>query len=69
MFYPLDIFKTDPDGGVLWRDAVESVEAAKARIQRLALSSPGEYPILDQNTGNRLRVAPFTQTGLMEPTT
>jgi len=33
MFYPLDIFKTDSDGSVLWRGAVESVEAAKARIQ------------------------------------
>ena len=58
MFYPLDIFKTDSDGGVLWRGAVESVEAAKVRIQKLALSSPGEYLILDQKTGQRVLVTP-----------
>jgi hypothetical protein len=58
MFHPLDIFKTASDGGVLWRGAVASIEAAKARIQKLALSSPGEYLILDQNTGQRVLVTP-----------
>ena len=55
----LDIFKIDPGGRVLWRGAVESFVAAKARIQKLALSSlssPGEYLILDQKTGQRQRV-------------
>jgi hypothetical protein len=34
--------------------------AAKLRIQRLALSSPGEYFIFDQNTGQRVVVTmPF----------
>jgi hypothetical protein len=70
MFPSLDIFKIDSGGSVLWRGAVESFAAAKARIQKLALSSPGEYLILDQNTGNRIRVAPSTQAGLMDvPTT
>ena len=54
-----DVFKIDP-GGVLWRGAAESVAAAKARIQELALSSPGEYLILDQNTGQRVRVMPLS---------
>ncbi len=58
MFQPLDIFKTNSDGSVLWRGAAESVEAAKARIQKLALSSPGEYLILDQKTGQRVLVTP-----------
>jgi hypothetical protein len=57
MLPSLDIFKTHSDGSVLWRGAVESVEAAKARIQTLALSSPGEYVILNQHTGDRIRVA------------
>jgi hypothetical protein len=52
-----DIFKMYSDGSVRWRGAVESVEAAKARIQTLALSSPGEYVILNQHTGDRIRVA------------
>jgi hypothetical protein len=56
MFYPLDIFKTDSDGSVLWRGAVETFVAAKARIHTLALSSPGEYLIFDQYTGQRILV-------------
>jgi len=48
----LDIFKIN-GGDVLWRDAVATIEAAKTRIRRLALSSPGEYVILDQHTGQR----------------
>jgi hypothetical protein len=56
---PLDIFKIDPGGRMLWRGAVESFVAAKARIQKLALSSlssPGEYLILDHDTGQRVLV-------------
>ena len=55
----VDIFKIDPGGRVLWRGAVETFVAAKARIQKLALSSvssPGEYLILDQDTGQRVLV-------------
>jgi hypothetical protein len=56
MFYPLDIFKTDSDGNVLWRGAVETFEAAKACIKKLAVSSPGEYHVLNQKTGDRVHV-------------
>ena len=55
MFASLDIFKIISGDEVLWRGAVESLVAAKLRIQRLALSSPGEYLILDQHTGDRVR--------------
>lgn len=51
-----DIFKIDSGGSVLWRGAVESFEAAKACIQELALSSPGEYLVLDQHTGHKVCV-------------
>ena len=54
----LDIFKIS-GGSVLWRDAVATIETAKARIRKLALSSPGEYFILDQNTGERVFVTPL----------
>jgi len=53
MFFHLDIFKTEATGQLLWRGAVESFAAAKARIQELIMVSPGEYIILDQNTGHR----------------
>ena len=55
----LDIFKIDPGGRVLWRAAVETFVAAKARILKLtlsSLSSPGEYFILDRDTGRRVLV-------------
>jgi hypothetical protein len=54
MLRSLDIFKIDPDGGVLWRGAVKSFAVAQARIQILGLSSPGEYIILDEDTGQRM---------------
>ena len=54
----LDIFKIS-GGNVIWHDAVATLEAAKARIQKFAVSSPGEYFILDQNTGQRVFVTPL----------
>jgi hypothetical protein len=54
----LDIFKIS-GGNVIWHDAVATLEAAKARIQKFAVSSPGEYFILDQKTGQRLFVTPL----------
>ena len=45
-------------GSVLWQGAAETFVAAKVRIQKLALSSPGEYLILDQHTGQRVLVTP-----------
>lgn len=56
MFSPLDIFKTDPDGGVLWRGAAEDFVSAKKCIEKLAISAPGEYLILNQRTGQSQRV-------------
>lgn len=56
MFQPFDIFKIDSDGTLLWRGAAEDFVTAKRRIEQLALSSPGEYLVLDQKTGHRQRV-------------
>jgi len=56
MLQPLDIFKTDSEGGVLWCSAAEDLPAAKRCIEKLAHSSPGEYLILDQQTGHRQRM-------------
>jgi hypothetical protein len=55
MFASLDIFKIISGDEVLWRGAAETFVAAKLRIQRLALSSPGDYLILNQHTGDRVR--------------
>jgi hypothetical protein len=56
MFHPLDIFKTDRDGEVLWLCAVKNFAAAKACVENLERSSPGEYLILDQITGHKVYV-------------
>jgi hypothetical protein len=53
-----DIFKTETDGGVLWRESAITIEEAKARARELAAVSPGEYFILSHRTGSRLKVEP-----------
>ena len=52
MTHMLDVFRVE-NGGVLWLESAESLECAKARVQELAASSPGEYLILDQKTGKK----------------
>ena len=61
----LDIFKIN-GGDVLWREAVATLEDAKTRVRRLALSSPGEYLILDQHTGQRTFVTPLLGSAQIE---
>jgi len=51
-----DIFKIDLIGDVIWRDAAESLVAARVSIEKLATSFPGEYLIFDQKTGQRVFV-------------
>jgi hypothetical protein len=51
MVEPLDIFIKAEDGTYVWK-AADSFELAKSTVQRLATSSPGEYMIFNQNTGN-----------------
>jgi hypothetical protein len=51
----LDIFKIE-SGGLRWCEAVTSIETAKARIEKLALSSRGNYFIFDQKSGQRIHV-------------
>ena len=51
-----DIFKIHSIGDVLWRDAVESLVGVKVSIEKLTTSSPGEYVIFDQKTGQKIFV-------------
>jgi hypothetical protein len=52
---PFDIFLTEIEG-VLWLESAETLEGAKARVQELAVRSPGEYLLLNQVTGNQLLI-------------
>ena len=45
------------DNGPTWIEAVETLETAKARIEKLPQGNSGSYSVVDQRTGNRLSFA------------
>jgi hypothetical protein len=53
-----DIFRAGPDGSVLWLESATDLAAARARVRELASSSPGEYMIRNQRTGQRTSIKP-----------
>jgi hypothetical protein len=53
---PFDIFWYG-EGGPSWIDAVDTLETAKERIEKLPQSNSGSYAVLDQRTGTRLSFA------------
>jgi len=54
MIHSFDIFKLQPGGRVRWQGTQESFLAAKKHIQKIILSSPGQYIILNQTTGEKV---------------
>jgi hypothetical protein len=64
MLEPLDIFVKMEDGTYVWKATADSFELAKSTVQRLAATSPGEYMIFSQVTGNKIVV---NRDGLPEP--
>src|SRR5229473_4816898 len=65
MIPPFDIFKVESDGP-RWMEAAENLERAKARVKILATSSPGEYVIADQETGEKISIKPKTKRILFQ---
>jgi hypothetical protein len=57
MLPPFDIFKVDARGH-RWMEAAADLQRAKARVKVLAASSPGEYLILNQKTGETISIKP-----------
>jgi hypothetical protein len=49
---PLDIFIKMEDGTYVWKAAAESFELAKSKVEQFATTSPGDYMIFDQTTGD-----------------
>jgi hypothetical protein len=47
---PYDILKKDVLGNPIWVEAVENLQKATVRIEELALYSPGEYILFNQQT-------------------
>src|ERR1700733_190513 len=60
----LDIFRIE-SGDLRWCEAVANLETAKARIQKLSLSSCGNYFVLDQKSGQRIHVS--VESGRHDP--
>ena len=48
-----DIFQVQ-DSGVLWVGSALTLDEAQEHVRQLAELAPGEYLLLNQNTGNRL---------------
>lgn len=57
MIPQFDIFLVEDDGGVLWIESAESLEAAQSRAKHLGRSGR-EYLVLDHRTGQKLTVKP-----------
>jgi hypothetical protein len=53
MLRPLDIFKLENDGSIVWKGTAETLENAKLSVKILAETSPGDYLIFSPATGER----------------
>ena len=51
-----DIFQAETTGDVLWLGTAVTIEDAKARAREFARRSPGEYLVLNQKTGDKIRI-------------
>jgi hypothetical protein len=49
-----DIFRAQADGSVLWRESAPTLDRATARIRQLAADAPGDYILVNQQTGTKL---------------
>ena len=58
---PFDIFWFG-ESGPSWIAAVDTLEVAKAHIEKLPQAESGTYAVLDQRTGNRLSFATKLQS-------
>jgi CheY-like chemotaxis protein len=65
MIPPFDIFKVE-GSGLRWMEVAPDLERAKARVKVLSASSPGDYIILNQNTGEKISIKPKTKRILFQ---
>ena len=56
MIPPLDIFKKQYDGTLLWKGTAENLEIAKLSVRVLANTSPGHYLVVHQGTGEQILI-------------
>src|SRR5260370_39510127 len=65
MIPPFDIFKVE-SSGPRWMEVAADLERAKARVKILATSSPGEYIIANQKTGEKISIQTKTKRILFQ---
>ena len=53
MLAPLDIFLMKEDGKLVWKGAAENFEVAKLSVQKWMQSTPADYMVYSQRTGNK----------------
>jgi hypothetical protein len=53
---PFDIFQVLEDRQPLWLEAASTLDVAKARVQEMGKSAPGEYLIFSQKTGHSISI-------------
>jgi hypothetical protein len=56
MLPPFNIHRVDSNGDLRWIDAAADLERAKRRVKVLATTSPGEYVISNQQTGEKISI-------------
>ncbi len=65
MIPPFDIFKVEASE-LRWMEVAADLERAKARVKILATSSPGEYIIANQETGEKISIKGQTKRILFQ---
>ena len=65
MIPPFDIFKVEASE-LRWMEVAPDLERAKARVKILATSSPGEYIIANQETGEKVSIKAQTKRILFQ---
>ncbi len=65
MIPPFDIFKVEASE-LRWMEVSPDLERAKARVKILATSSPGEYIIANQETGEKVSIKGQTKRILFQ---
>ena len=53
MYALFDIYKLDPRGSAMWMGSVQSYSVARFEIELTATKAPGDYAIVNRQTGER----------------
>ena len=56
MTQQFDIFRQEPNGGILWRGTASSIEEARSAIAKMGASVPGSYLIVNLQTRMQVTV-------------